>query len=564
MRLDSLPMTSSGKVDKKLLPDINIGMTDESAIHHKMSRLERAVAKVWVKVLGVESVGPDDDFFFLGGDSAAVIRAQIELMKTGKRIRTQEFYENPTLRSLCAGIEGRESNGRHCGLYPQSLPAKIPAYTPGCFPTEKVLLTGATGFLGAHVLRELVGDAAPGVMRTAEYRPLRKIVCLVRGASDNESRERLLDVVRFYFGDDAEDIMRGVTVVSGDLESPLPSLIGCPPNGFGGEKSDGSDNVGPGFHALPQWGEFVPDTVINCAALTSHYGSEEVFIRANVKSVENLIELCKRTGAGLCHVSTMSVSGDSIESRTPSAVFTESDFYIGQNYGDSPYVKSKFLSEAAILRETEGGAGHECNEESKDKTNRSPTTGLKAKIMRAGNLMPRQTDGVFQIDSAKNAFFNRLRALKSIGAAPESLIEKGAEFTPVDLCARAIVLLAGGDEDFMYHLYNPFNADGQDVIDALNANAQSSAVGADASVRLMTDGEFAARVAEVMLTDAAESLSGIVEDMAGASITGRDDLIMPKCDRTVETLKKLGFEWKKPDREYLKKALREINCRGGL
>lgn len=478
VRMDGLPMTPSGKVDKKALPEIAAANAVAERAAAPMTEAESAVAKVWAKVLGAGQIGPDDDFFLLGGDSAAVIRAQIELMKTGRHIRTQDFYENPTVRSLCAHIaETKRPAAGAVGAYP----AKAPSHIPGGFHMKKVLLTGATGFLGAHILKELSD------LHNCE------VVCLVRSGGADEG-ERLRKTVEFYFGQTgAARIMRAVTVVSGSL--------------------DGSIRI----HGAP------PDAVINCAAETRHFGGEKLFERANVAGVENLIKFCKESGAGLCHISTVSVSGE--YTREKNAGFAEDDFYIGQNYADNPYVKSKFMAEALILK----AAGR----------------GLRAKIMRVGNLMPRYSDGVFQINPDDNAFFNRLRAFRLLGIIPESAAARGAEFTPVDQCAKAVVLLAGRDGGFIYHLFNPERADGWDVIGALNA--------CGGNVARVSDADFAEGAARTAASDAAQNLGGIVEDLSRPAAVG--NAIDITCKKTAAALLRLGFKWDKPDGEYLKRAL---------
>jgi len=482
VRIERMPMTPSGKVDRRALPPIYI-VTEERRQEAEipMTEIERAVAKIWTKVLGVKSLAPDDDFFFLGGDSAAVIRAQIELMKLGMQIKTQDFYENPTVRGLCAYIAAGKSAPP--APPPVNYPAKIPPQTFGSFPLKRVLLAGATGYLGAHVLKELIGLGA-------------EVACIVRGRSETEARERLKKTLAFYFGSEAEEIMRRVTIIGGDLSAETEAP------------------------------DFVFDTAINCAAETRHFGDEKLFFSANVASVANLIKLCKANNAALCHISTTSVAGSAAQAGKNT--FTEEDFDIGQNYGDNPYVKSKFLAEALIFEEV--------------------LCGLKAKIMRVGNLMPRYSDGVFQINPEKNAFFNRLRALKLLGAAPQSLIGQGAEFTPVDLCARAVILLAGSDGGFMYHIFNPNEAAGTDVIGALNASGSP--------IEELSDTAFGEKVIETVRSGSAQDLGGIIEDLAQPAVRGA--AVEITCSKTVAALKKAGFEWNKPDREYLMRALDKV------
>ncbi|MDR7123188.1 AMP-binding protein, partial [Rheinheimera soli] len=72
LRLDRLPLTANGKLDRKGLPSVDVASkvrADEVAYVAPVSGTEQAIAKVWGEVLSVERVGLEDNFFSLGGDS---------------------------------------------------------------------------------------------------------------------------------------------------------------------------------------------------------------------------------------------------------------------------------------------------------------------------------------------------------------------------------------------------------------------------------------------------------------------------------------------------------------
>ena len=499
-RMEKFPMTGSGKVDRKSLPAVDLSKQTEKKSDASMTTEEKKIAGIWEKVLKIENIGPDDDFFNLGGDSMAVIKAQIEMLKYGFSIGTQEFYENPTVRSMCALTHSSGTAKTAQKPADKALKKKYPAKPPQIsqypFLMKKVLLTGATGYLGAHVLKEL-----------ADIKDI-EILCLIRGSDINNSRERLEKILKFYFGESADDLMRKIKIICGDMGS--------------------GEGLSP---------ELAPDTVINCAAETRHYGNKDVFTLANVTGVRKLIEFCKKCGAALCHISTTSVSGDTVISQSgeEQAVFTEKDFFINQNYTDNLYVKSKFEAEGLIFKEI--------------------NSGLKAKVMRVGNLMPRYTDGVFQTDPGKNAFMNRLTAFKLIGAAPKNIIDSGAEFTPVDLCAKAIVLLTGKDDGIVYHLFNPYRASGSDIIEILNASGAKTK--AKTKVKELSDSAFIKEVNKIAKSDKAYILGGMIADLVQIPKTGAGVIIT--CEETEERLSRLSFKWGKPDKIYLKKALAAIH-----
>ncbi|HSU16783.1 amino acid adenylation domain-containing protein, partial [Longimicrobium sp.] len=101
--LDALPMTPSGKVDRRALPAPQAG--DPAAPAVPLSRRERALAEVWRQVLGSDAVGPDDNFFDLGGNSLLLIRLAARLQEAmGVAVTAVELFRFPTVRALAAHL----------------------------------------------------------------------------------------------------------------------------------------------------------------------------------------------------------------------------------------------------------------------------------------------------------------------------------------------------------------------------------------------------------------------------------------------------------------------------
>jgi acyl carrier protein len=85
--LDSLPLTPNGKVDRRALPaprQESDGRAEDDAA--PLSPFEEAVAAIWSEVLGVERVGPSDNFFQLGGHSLMAARV---LSRVGESLRVE-------------------------------------------------------------------------------------------------------------------------------------------------------------------------------------------------------------------------------------------------------------------------------------------------------------------------------------------------------------------------------------------------------------------------------------------------------------------------------------------
>ncbi|MBF8694597.1 non-ribosomal peptide synthetase, partial [Pseudomonas fulva] len=96
--LDSLPLSPSGKIDRKALP------LPEAASRHAFAApqtaLEQQLATVWQDVLKLERVGVDDNFFELGGDSIISIQVVSRARQLGLHLTPKALFQHQTLRAL--------------------------------------------------------------------------------------------------------------------------------------------------------------------------------------------------------------------------------------------------------------------------------------------------------------------------------------------------------------------------------------------------------------------------------------------------------------------------------
>jgi hypothetical protein len=113
--LEALPLTTSGKVDRRLLPD-----PAESAVPEgeaPATPLERTIARIWGEVLGRAAVGVDRSFFDAGGHSLLLLRVQARLQaELGRAIPLLDLFSHPTVRSLAERLEGVQSAAADPGL----------------------------------------------------------------------------------------------------------------------------------------------------------------------------------------------------------------------------------------------------------------------------------------------------------------------------------------------------------------------------------------------------------------------------------------------------------------
>ena len=103
--LDALPLSSSGKVDRRALPAPEAGPRAESAYVPPRTEAERQVARIWAEVLGVERVGAEDNFFEAGGDSILSIRLVSRLRtELGADVSPRAVFSTPTVADLARSV----------------------------------------------------------------------------------------------------------------------------------------------------------------------------------------------------------------------------------------------------------------------------------------------------------------------------------------------------------------------------------------------------------------------------------------------------------------------------
>ncbi|MFC6010621.1 amino acid adenylation domain-containing protein, partial [Nocardia lasii] len=152
--LDEMPVSATGKVNRRALPEPVVEVAD-SAVAAVATALEATIAGIFAEVLGVASVGADESFFALGGDSIMSIQLASRLKAAGIVVTARDIFENRTVRGL-AGVA--EDTGR-----------AVLTELPGGGVGEIARTPIVSWFLGRPVadrfaqslLVELPGDARP-------------------------------------------------------------------------------------------------------------------------------------------------------------------------------------------------------------------------------------------------------------------------------------------------------------------------------------------------------------------------------------------------------------------
>lgn len=109
MRIDEIPMTPNGKVNRKALPEV-VNYSDNTVFVEPRNEFEIQLCKIFEEVIEVDKVGIDDNFFDIGGDSLKAIMLISHIEKQlGIRLATAYIYQNPTIREIANNISTIEN-----------------------------------------------------------------------------------------------------------------------------------------------------------------------------------------------------------------------------------------------------------------------------------------------------------------------------------------------------------------------------------------------------------------------------------------------------------------------
>ncbi len=396
-REDEFEKTTTKKIKRASVTDrVKTKGQDKKTL--PMTTIQKQLCEQFGRITGMKDFGLQDHFFLSGGDSIGALEAAA-VQYDGFSFSVQELYEHPTVAELAKYITGKkEQNLRRNSIINQRIMEQQRS-GGGYVRPRRILLTGANGYLGAHILAEL------------QKREVH-ICCLIRNP------EKLRKSYMYYFN---REIPKEIEIVTGYISAKNLGL---------------KEDV---YRMLVQ----KTDAVIHVAAKVKHAGSYDEFEHINVNGTQNIIEFCKEADAVLHHTSTVSVHGSGVTGYDDcknedgeELVFTEKVLDIGQKYEDNVYIHSKYEAEEAVILARDSG--------------------VRANIYRIGNLTWRFRDGKFQLNAEDNGFMSRIRAIRKLRAVSDEINAFPMDLTPVDECAAAYVALVfNGECGKIYHLYHP-------------------------------------------------------------------------------------------------------------
>ncbi|KAL3425272.1 L-aminoadipate-semialdehyde dehydrogenase [Phlyctema vagabunda] len=418
--LKQLPLNPNGKVDKPSLPFPDITEQTEEASEEDLKRwesltdTERTVATKWADLLrglNPKTVTPENDFFDLGGHSILAQQMLLHVRRdTGANVSINTLYEYPSLAGFSAQVDKQKSGANVAEgedknpAYAQSLdellknlPSTYKTADPAALRASSnptVFLTGATGFLGAYIIKDVLERTSHQV----------KLIAHVRGVKDPKAAlDRLQQSLQGY-GLWHEEWSTRLSCVVGDLSKPQ---LGINPETW---------------QTLAQ----EVDAVIHNGATVHWVKRYQEMMAANVNSTLDAMKLCNEGKPKLfTFVSSTSVLdtdhyvelSDKNVSTGRSALSEEDDMQgsrsgLGTGYGQTKWVSEQLVREAG-------------------------KRGLRGSVIRPGYILGDSETGICNTD---DFLVRMLKGCIQLSARPR--IINTVNSVPVNHVARVVVAAA--------------------------------------------------------------------------------------------------------------------------
>ncbi|MCY9332377.1 amino acid adenylation domain-containing protein, partial [Bacillus haynesii] len=113
VKLDRLPRTSSGKVDRNALPEADGTLIEGTRYDPPRNEIERKLVQVWREILGIEDIGISHHFFAAGGDSIKALQIISRLAKMNLKLEMKALFANPKIKDLSRLITEETRHRKH-------------------------------------------------------------------------------------------------------------------------------------------------------------------------------------------------------------------------------------------------------------------------------------------------------------------------------------------------------------------------------------------------------------------------------------------------------------------
>jgi amino acid adenylation domain-containing protein/thioester reductase-like protein len=414
--INAIPLTLTGKKDKQKLLNYKTKIKCHGYVAPRDNIDERLIV-IWKNILGItdSTIGIYDSFFNLGGDSLLVTQLLFRVNKEfNKIVSIENFFNSPTIYTLSNTISNKieftvndYSEDFSCleKILSQYSPKKI-GLKANIF--KNILLTGATGFVGSHLLVSLLKKTQA------------KIYCLIRDNNSDDAINRIYKSLSFYKLD-FSSVKDRLIVVVGDLSK----------TNFGLSDEYYTDLAG------------TIDTIYHAGAFVHHIFGFDQLRSINVGGTLEIIKFSLiRNLKNIIYLSTIAAAHDTDENG-----FILEDFPKMNTVNNaSGYAVTKWLSES-LLRDA-WKAGVDCS------------------IYRLPFIIGDPEKDVAPLEN--NHLFLFIKSCIQMGSGPENWGK--LDFMTVDVLSEVIVdsSLIPSTAGKVYNLTNPYACDWTEIFETLN------------------------------------------------------------------------------------------------
>ncbi|MBD2665596.1 amino acid adenylation domain protein [Richelia sinica FACHB-800] len=399
--LKELPVSPNGKIDRKALPapeQIRAELRGEFVCPR--TTVEERLTQIWAEVLKVEKVSIYDNFFELGGHSLLTTQLLAKVKEAfNLDISLRNLLEKPTVAGLAENIERVCQTAVQCStldiktetvldqtIYPQTFGKFIPE-------PKAILLTGASGFLGAFLLAELLQQT------TAD------IYCLVRYTNLDDSHTKLQNILKSY-GLWQEIWSSRIIPIVGDLAKPL---------------------LGVETEKFQQLASII-DVIYHNGAWVHHLYPYSILKPTNVLGTQEILRLASQIKTKPVHfISSSGVVAARVESGVK--LVHEQDILNENEFPSNGYCQTKWVAEKLLQTAAERG--------------------IPISIYRPSRISGHSQTGVF---NSNDFLYKLIIGCVQLGSTPD--IDIRDNIVPVDYVSKAIVHLSKQEESLgkTFHL----------------------------------------------------------------------------------------------------------------